>query len=138
MGKTWSDAMGALAPFIGFCGIRRTHRENGVGRSEVDVAPELRNGAEAAHGGLIMTLLDSVMASAARSTLADDHGVLTVDMNVAFLAPGRGKLLGEGRVVRGGRSLIFCEGSVRDEAGQLVARASGVFSARRPRAQVTA
>lgn len=129
----YKDAFGPLAPFIGYCGIERTLREKGVGRNVVEVTPDLCNGAQAAHGGLIMTLLDSVMASAARSTLADDHGMMTIDMNVQFLAPGRGKLLAEGRVVRGGKSLMFCEGTVTDESGALVARSSGVFNARRPR-----
>lgn len=133
MSAEYSDDFGPQAPFIGYCGIRRLKRENGVGVSCVEVTPERRNGANAAHGGLLMTLLDSVMASAARSTLGNDHGVMTVDLQTAFLAPGRGVLTGEGRVLRSGGSLIFCEGDVRDAEGQLVAHGTGVFRARRPR-----
>ena len=126
------DDFGPLAPFLGYCGIRRVLREDGVGRCEVEITPDLCNGARAAHGGLLMTLLDSVMAGAARSTLDDDQGMMTIDMQTQFLAPGRGRLLGEGRVVRAGQSLIFWVGDVRDEDGGLVARATGVFRPRRP------
>jgi acyl-coenzyme A thioesterase PaaI-like protein len=53
---------------------------------------------------------------------------MTLDMQVAFLSPGRsGVLIGEGRVVRGGRSILFCDAEIRDEAGVLVAKSSGVF-----------
>ncbi len=119
-------------PFLAYCGIRRTLRENGVGRGEVDISHDVRNSAAAAHGGLLMTLLDSVMASAARSLLDGDHGVMTIDLQTQFLAPGRGTLFGEGKVVRGGKTLFFCEGTVVDGDGALIARGSGVFQARRP------
>ena len=45
-----------------------------------------------AHGGLLMTLLDVAMGSAARAHV--DGNVVTVDMQVAFLAPGTGAALG--------------------------------------------
>ena len=71
------------------------------------------------------------MAGAARSIVEDDHGMMTIDMQVQFLAPGKGRLAGEGRVARGGGSLIFCEGEIRDAAGVIVAKGTGVFRPRR-------
>ena len=58
--------------------------------------------------------------------------MMTIDLQAAFLSPGRGRLTGEGRVVRGGGSLIFCEGDIRDAQGTLVAKGTGVFRPRRP------
>src|SRR4051812_13445918 len=107
------DDLGPTAPFLAFCGIRRLELGQGTARNELVMEPQKGNRTGAAHGGLLMTMLDSVMASAARSQLAEDHGVMTVDMQVAFLSPGRGTLTGTGRVVRGGRSLMFCEGEIR-------------------------
>ena len=36
-------------------------------------------------------------------------------------------LTAEGRVLRGGKTLVFCEGEVRDAAGHLVAKGVGTF-----------
>ena len=78
-----------------------------------------------AHGGVICTLLDIAMGTAAR--LSAGRPVLTLDMQTRFLAPGRGVLLAEGFVVRGGRSVLFCEAQIRGEDGGLIATASGLF-----------
>jgi uncharacterized protein (TIGR00369 family) len=126
------DAFGHSAPFLGHCGIRRLDWGNGEARSQITMEPHLGNRTGAAHGGLLMTLLDSVMAGAARSAQAEDHGVMTIDMQVAFLSPGRGTLTGHGKVLRNGGSLVYCEGTVTDEAGALVCRATGMFRPRRP------
>lgn len=120
------------APFLAHCGIERNPGAGGVAHGHVEIEPHLTNASGAAHGGLLMTLLDTVMAGAARSLVADDNGMMTIDMQVSFLSPGRGQLTSEGRVVRGGGTLIFCEGEVRDAAGEIVAKATGLFRPRRP------
>jgi uncharacterized protein (TIGR00369 family) len=119
------------APFLGYCGIERDIGHEGVAHGAVTLKPELTNSAGAAHGGLLMTMLDTLMAGAARSIVEDDHGMMTIDLQAQFLAPGKGRLTGEGRVVRGGGSLIFCEGEIRDAGGVIVAKATGVFRPRR-------
>ena len=53
-----------------------------------------------------------------------------------FLQAGVGRLVAEGRVLRNGRSLIFCEGEVRDVNGELVAKALGTFKLRRSRKNI--
>ena len=123
------------APFLQFCGIERTIGEGGVARNRVEITRDLSNSSGAAHGGLLMTMLDSALAGAARSAVPDDIGMMTLDMQIAFLKPGRGVLSGEGRVVRGGNTLIFCEGEIRDVSGDIVAKATGLFRPRRPRQQ---
>lgn len=120
------------APFVMYCDIERDVGKEGVAHGAVTLREELTNSAGAAHGGLLMTMLDTIMAGAARSIMAEDHGMMTIDLQAAFLSPGRGRLTGEGRVVRGGGSLIFCEGDIRDAQGTLVAKGTGVFRPRRP------
>jgi acyl-coenzyme A thioesterase PaaI-like protein len=65
------------------------------------------------------------MGSAAR--YAAGLPVLTLDLQTSIIAPGRGVLIAEGRVVRAGRSIVFCEGAVRTQEGELVAKGSGLF-----------
>lgn len=127
-----SDIFGVNIPFVGFCEITPTRSDGNGTRLEVELLPHHANQMGVAHGGLLMTLLDVAMGSAARAHV--ESNVVTVDMQVSFLSPARGKLAGEGRVVRAGRSLVFVEGDVRDTAGTLVAKASSVFKVAREKA----
>ena len=117
---------GADIPFAEHCGIEEIGLFDGRTRLRLVVTPCHANNFGIVHGGLTCTLLDVAMGTVARVTAG--RPVMTLDMQVAFLSPGRGVLLGEGRVIRAGRSILFCEAEVRTEAeGDLVARATGVF-----------
>ncbi|WP_375460500.1 PaaI family thioesterase [uncultured Enterovirga sp.] len=123
---------GADVPFAELCGIREVGSIDGRTRLRMEVTPELMNHLGMAHGGVLTTLLDVAMGTAAR--IASCRPVMTLDMQVSFLAPGRGMLLGHGHVSKAGRSILFCDAEVtREEDGELVARATGVFkTAREP------
>lgn len=127
---------GAEIPFIDHCRIEALDFADGRGRLRVALGPEHLNNLGIAHGGLIATLLDVAMGATARSVIG--RPVLTLDMQVAFLAPGRGTLTAEGRIVRAGRSIVFCEADVRDAGGELVARSTGTMKATRERADESA
>ena len=118
-------------PFIDLLQAKAEHWEKGRAVASIVVRPELHNSWHTAHGGVVMTLLDVTMGSAARSTVPHAAGVVTVDMSVSFLSAGHGRLVVEGRVLRSGASLIFCEGEMRDEAGELVAKAMASFKVKR-------
>ena len=123
---------GAVIPFVDHCAIEEVGLVEGRTRLRMRVGPEHMNNIGIVHGGAIATLIDVALGTAGRTH--SGVPVMTVDMHVSFMAPGRGPvLLGEGRVVGGGRSLLFCEGEVRDEAGVLVAKASGVMKPVRPK-----
>ena len=128
-----ADIFGANIPFVGYCAIRPIKSDKEFTRLEVDVDAHHGNQMGVAHGGLLMTLLDVAMGSAARAHV--EANVVTVDMQTAFTAPARGKLIGEGRVVRAGKSLVFVEGEVRDASGELVAKASSIFKVARERSR---
>ena len=119
------EIFGAVIPFADHCGVEPLDIGGGRSRLRLALGPQHGNNLGIAHGGLICTLLDIAMGTAARSKVM--HPVMTLDMQVSFLAPGRGTLLAEGRVLRAGRSVVFCEAEVRDEAGELIAKASGLF-----------
>ncbi|WP_231403479.1 PaaI family thioesterase [Diaphorobacter sp. JS3051] len=89
---------------------------------------DLLNQLPAAHGGVIMTLLDSVMSRAAGQLPdAPSHTAVTVEMTSRFHRPARGPLLAEGWVVNATRSLCSCAAQLLDEQGQVVATAQGTF-----------
>ena len=93
-----------------------------------ELREELLNQLPAAHGGVLMSLLDSVMSRAASALpQAPSQTAVTVEMSSRFHRPGKGALLAEGWVVHSTRSLCSCAAQLLDEEGRLVATASGTF-----------
>ena len=118
-------------PFVEMLGFELVSFEAGQAQIALNLREELTNSWSVVHGGVTMTLLDVVMAHAARSPnqpgVAESPGVVTVEMKTTFMRPGIGRLLGKGRLVHRTASMAFCEGSVFDEAGVIVAQATGTF-----------
>ena len=123
--------LGLTIPFLDLLGVKADQIGGGTARISVEPRPELLNSFGVFHGGVIMTLLDVAMAVAARSSRNHAGGVMTVDMSASFLRSASGSLVAEGRVLRGGQSLYFCEGEVLDESGEMVAKSLGTFKLRR-------
>ena len=123
--------LGLTIPFLDLLGVKAEQIGGGKARISVEPRPALLNSFDVFHGGVIMTLLDVAMAVAARSSRNHSRGVMTVDMSASFLRSASGRLVAEGRVLRGGQSLYFCEGEVLDESGELVAKSLGTFKLRR-------
>jgi len=124
-----SKEYGTPLPFIDHLGIERVQSDEGRALLALEIKPAFRNSWKAAHGGVIMTMLDSAMSLAARLYLhGAPGGILTIEMNAKFISPGMGgRLTAEGKVIGGGRSTLFCEAEVRDEAGKLVAKGMGTL-----------
>ena len=118
-------------PFVDLLGFELIRFEHGEAEIALTLRDELTNSWSVAHGGVSMTLLDVVMAHAARSVDHDSDagspGVVTVEMKTTFMRPGTGRLVGKGRLMHRTPSMAFCEGSVFDGAGQLAAHATGTF-----------
>lgn len=82
------------------------------------------------HGGFAATLLDTAMGATAGLPGQDGRldRVSTVSLNVTFVAPGQpGLVVATGRIVGGGRKLIFVDGELCHQDGTVIARATGVF-----------
>jgi uncharacterized protein (TIGR00369 family) len=126
-----SELIGRPVPFADFLGIRIATLEPGVARLALPLRPELLNSHHGAHGGVVMALADVALAVAAIARDGAAKGAFTVDLSVSFLGPGQGTLRAEGRCLRIGGSLAFSEGEVRDERGELVAKAIGTFKLKR-------
>jgi uncharacterized protein (TIGR00369 family) len=127
------QALGRPIPYATLLGIRL--RSQGENRAEIELTlrPELMNSWDTAHGGVLMTLLDIAMAVAARNSDPRSLGAITVEMKANFIGTCRGTIVADGRCVHAGKSVAFCQAEARDEAGKLVATASGTFMVRRER-----
>ncbi|MHB8585558.1 MAG: PaaI family thioesterase [Thermoplasmatota archaeon] len=99
---------------------------------EVDLKPEHLNSGGAAHGGLYLSMLDSVLGAAVVRTLGPDEWTATQSLTTQFMAPAtRGRLRAKGRIDRRGKLTAFTSGEVYDEANTLVARATGLWAIRK-------
>ena len=111
-------------PFLQHLKIQTDELGQGTARLSLPIERELTNSLGTAHGGVIMSLLDVAVCTAARTLHPDSVGVITIDLSVSFIGGGSGKrLLADARVLKDGRSMSFVEGEAKNEDGSLVAKA---------------
>lgn len=111
-------------PFVQHLGLTTEALGEGRARLSMPLPGHFTNSLGTAHGGVIMSLLDVALCTAARTLHPESVGVITIDLSTSFIGGGKGaKLLAEARVLKDGRSLIFVEGEAMNEDGSLVAKA---------------
>jgi uncharacterized protein (TIGR00369 family) len=111
-------------PFLQHLKIQTDELGQGTARLSLPIERELTNSLGTAHGGVIMSLLDVAVCTAARTLHPDSVGVITIDLSVSFIGGGSGKRLqADARVLKDGRSMSFVEGEAKNEDGSLVAKA---------------
>ena len=118
-------------PFVSHLKILTETLGEGSARLSLPIEPHLTNSLGTVHGGVIMSLLDVALCTAARTLHPDSLGVITIDMSTSFIGGGSGaRLLAEARVLKNGRNMIFVEGEAKNEDGSLVAKAMATVRVR--------
>jgi len=117
----------AAVPFMQLLGVRREFSQSGRARLVLEPRPELGNVIGAVHGGVIVTLLDVVMASAAVSRRDFERTAVTLNLDSSFIEPGRGALTADGEVIAHDDSVAWCRATVTDADGRAVALGHGSF-----------
>lgn len=85
------------------------------------------------HGGAIATLADEALASAAYTLADEDETTTTADLKIDYYRPAKpGRLIARASVRHRTRRLAFCEASVEQESGEVVAEARAVIAYVRP------
>lgn len=120
---------GALPPppAIVLLGIELVEAERG--RVVMRLAPgeHLYNPLGSVHGGMIATLLDSVMGCAVQSMLPSGRFYTTLEIKVNYIRPlsaTDATVSAEGKVVQVGRRVAVADGRLTGAAGRLYATAS--------------
>jgi len=104
--------------------FRVTGADEGVVIAEGEPTADFLNPLGFVHGGWALTLLDSVTALAAFTTLPAGVGYTTLETKGNFvraITTDTGPVRAEGKVVAGGRTIITAEGRITDRAGKLLA-----------------
>jgi uncharacterized protein (TIGR00369 family) len=80
------------------------------------------------HGGVLATLIDTATFWAAFMRLAEDAGLVNIDLKLNYLKPVRsGRLTAAGRCIRAGRRITYAEAGVVDGDGRLLAHGTSTL-----------
>jgi uncharacterized protein (TIGR00369 family) len=121
------EYFGVHVPFIAHLGVEAQEILPGEVEAVLELQPHHLNPMGVSHGGVLMTLLDFAMAMSAKSKAKHQGAGMTIDMSIAFMKGGQEKLIVRGKVLRSGKSIHFCEATVHDITGEMVAKAMGTF-----------
>lgn len=113
-------------PFVELLGFELERFEGGEATINFNPKPEHENSFNVVHGGASMTLLDVVMAHAARS-VEPAMGCVTIEMKTSFMRAAKGALTAHGTLLHRTATMAFTEGRIVDASGQLCAHATGTF-----------
>jgi uncharacterized protein (TIGR00369 family) len=118
-------------PFVQHLKILTEELGQGTARLSLPVEKEFTNSLGTVHGGVIMSLLDVALCTAARTLHPDSTGVITIDLSTSFIGGGSGeRLIAEARVLKDARTMSFVEGEARNADGSLVAKAMATVRVR--------
>lgn len=93
------------------------------------VMPDLLNPHGVLHGGAVYVMVDYSMGGAVMSILPPGEVTATIEIKISYLAGVRGgTLTAVTDVIKRGRRVMFLESKVTDDAGKLVATATGSFA----------
>ena len=113
-------------PFVELLGFELQRFEGGEATIRFAPKPEHENSFNVVHGGASMTLLDVVMAHAARS-VEPAMGCVTIEMKTSFMRAAKGTLTAHGTLLHRTATMAFTEGRILDAEGKLCAHATGTF-----------
>jgi uncharacterized protein (TIGR00369 family) len=114
-------------PISVLIGQRAVSAEPGRVVFEITPAEQHYNPIGAVHGGVITTVLDSVMGCTVHSTLPAGIGYTTLELKVNFLRAVTnrvGALRCEGKIINSGKRVAAVEASLTDASGKLYAHAT--------------
>lgn len=115
----------ALTPFE----VLEADFEKGFVKLRFDEQPAFRNHFGDIQGGFGVAMIDVLLSVAAFAKTR--QWLPTVEIKSSFVAPTKlGVCIGEGRVIKAGRTLVFLEAQLWGADGQLAIHATATVSAR--------
>lgn len=108
-------------PIVDTLGFDFIEMDNGI--CEAVVKRDKKNDGifESFHGGLLMTVADSIAAFAVLTLAGADAAITTTDMNIRFLAPCRSDVRAIAKIIKFGKTLAPVAVELFDENNIMVA-----------------
>jgi acyl-CoA thioesterase len=123
-------------PIWGTLQFRMDELGEGFARATVPYDPRYDGVFASFHGGLLMTIADSVACFAVMTRTGPDEPMTTTDMNIRFLAACRSDVTAHARLIKFGRTLCPVAVELFDAAGVMVAVAQVTYLRLRENARV--
>ncbi len=125
--KRAEDSLHGLA-FAQLMGMRLVDMRHNEAVIKIDMRDDLRQPAGLLHGGVTATLIDTAMAFAVITRLAEGERASTIDLTVHYLRPHTtGTITSTGKVMRAGKRIFTVSADVVNEEGKLIATAISTY-----------
>ena len=121
--------MTQAVPYWRTLGLELKEVEAGRAVFEAEARPDLMQNA-VVHGGVLASIADSACAVAAISKVFPASYATTINLRLAYLKPlVEGRFRAEGKCIKAGKTILFCEAIVSDEKGSVICTASSQLMA---------
>jgi len=110
------------SPYFQLLSMQLTELGLGYARVVIDLERKHLNLFGGIHGGVYSSLIDTAAYWAVYGDVAEDAGLISLDLNVDNLAPVKqGRLVVEGRRIKAGRTICLAEAVILDSQGKYLA-----------------
>ncbi|MFP6665423.1 MAG: PaaI family thioesterase [Deltaproteobacteria bacterium] len=121
-----------MAVFPSHLGMELEELREDYARLKLPYREEFNQPAGVVHGGVIASLIDTVVVPAIGSAYEDRPDLLTIDMQIQYMGAVIQKdMYAEGWVTKRGRSVVFARAEVRDADGRMAATGTLAYTIRR-------
>jgi uncharacterized protein (TIGR00369 family) len=114
-------------PIVNTLGFEFLELSNGTCRAKVKHDKKFDGIYESFHGGLLMTVADSISAFAVLTIAGANSDITTTDMNIRFLAACRSDVTAAASVIKCGKTLAPVSCDLYDDIGTRVAVAQVTY-----------
>ncbi len=116
-------------PFARLIGMRLVDIRPNEAVIAIDMRDDLQQPSGVLHGGVTATIIDTAMAFAVRTHLADTEFSATIDLTVHYLRPHTsGTFTCTAKVVRAGKRIFTVSADVENEEGKLIATGLSTYT----------
>ncbi|SRR5579859_2119613 len=117
--------MTAGVPYWRTLGLELKEVAPGRAVFECEVRESLMQKRGIVHGGVLASIVDSACAVAAISNLWPKANATTINLRVSYLKPlSQGVFRAEGKCIKAGKTICFCEAQVFNDRNEIVCTAS--------------
>jgi uncharacterized protein (TIGR00369 family) len=116
-------------PFARLMGMQLVDIRPSEAVIKMDMRDDLRQPSGVLHGGVTATIIDTAMAFAVRTHVADEESTATIDLTLHYLRPHvSGTIVCTAKVVRAGKRIFTVSADVENEDGKLIATGLSTYT----------